>query len=172
MGDGCTDHTGGTVQSFADARIRWENLASRGEYPSDPHQRWMVAGTPAVNRGYELAQGEWIADLDDDDEFTPNHIKDLVEFGEATGSDIVYGQAQSPDGKSKNGKLPLMCSHQTRGSVMHRRIHNLRYDINAWKINEPGDWNFLRRARDLGLKISFLPAVVLIHYPERRRLGQ
>ena len=46
----------------------------------------------AINRDKGLFQVEtkWTAFLDDDDIFYPNHLRDLLEFAEETGADLVY----------------------------------------------------------------------------------
>ena len=54
-------------------------LTDRPPLPDDPHARWRVAAAAPRNKGLELAQGEWITHLDDDDEFTPNHIAVLLQ---------------------------------------------------------------------------------------------
>src|SRR5262249_3071656 len=65
VGDGCTDETEEAIAGIEDSRLRFVNLPTRGVYPSDPVRRWMVAGTPAINRALALAQGDYITHLDD-----------------------------------------------------------------------------------------------------------
>jgi len=69
------------------------NLA-RPTYPADPERRWMVAGTHAANRGIELALGSWIAPLDDDDEFTPDHVEVLLSVALEYRLEFVYGLSE------------------------------------------------------------------------------
>lgn len=40
--------------------------------------------------GLEQATGDWVAFLDDDDEFLPNHIERLLATAEDTGADMVF----------------------------------------------------------------------------------
>lgn len=42
------------------------------------------------NRALESATGEWTAFLDDDDEFLPRHLEQLVTCAEKTDADLVY----------------------------------------------------------------------------------
>ena len=48
---------------------------------------WGPSG--AGNRGFEAAQGEWIAVLDADDAMAPDRLERLVSFAEARGLDIA-----------------------------------------------------------------------------------
>ena len=78
VGDACTDDTEKLVRAFTDPRIRFENLAERGVYPENPLYRWMVAGTVPINRALAMSQGDWIAYIDDDDIWTPDHLDVLL----------------------------------------------------------------------------------------------
>lgn len=79
VGDACTDDTEACVSSFGDARIRFVNLPTRCGDQSGP-----------ANRGVELAQGQFIAFLNHDDLYLPNHLAGCVEDLEATGADLVW----------------------------------------------------------------------------------
>ena len=48
-------------------------------------------GPAAVrNSGIEVADTEWIAFLDDDDEIYPDHLALLIDYAERSGADLVY----------------------------------------------------------------------------------
>src|ERR1700733_7793045 len=119
VGDGCTDETSDRLSAINDSRIRYYNLPARSAYPSEPHKRWQVAGSTPLNRALELARGEWIAHLDDDDMFEPDHIKSLLDHATRTSVELVYGNAlveeapgqwteltatELPNGRSPYGK--------------------------------------------------------------------
>lgn len=90
VGDCCTDHTVEVVCGFNDPRIRFENMSNRGQYPDDPFQRWMVAGSIPTNRALELASGHFITHLDDDDEFALDRIEKLLDFAKYSRADLIY----------------------------------------------------------------------------------
>ena len=176
VGDHCTDDTEQLVKKIDDNRVKFVNLPVRGKYPEKGYNRWMVAGCIPRNRGLELASGEWIAPLDDDDEFTVHHLEELLSFAVQGGLEMVYGKVQmeKEPGKWINcGIWPLkyknIC-HQ--GVLYHSRLRFLKYDVNAWKYNEPDDWNLVRRMREAGVKMGFLDKVVAIHYTEYRQLDK
>src|SRR5207302_6732910 len=101
VGDGCDDATEKAVRSVRDSRLRFENLPERGRYPEQSPYRWMVAGTAPMNRALDLARGEWIAPLDDDDEFTADHVEVLLDACRARDLEFAYGiaEAETDDGQ-------------------------------------------------------------------------
>jgi glycosyltransferase involved in cell wall biosynthesis len=179
VGDACSDEHVQRIRSWMDdrndPRIRFYNLPERGSYPSDPHCRWCVAGVTPANKAIELARGEWLAPLDDDDEFTKNHIESLLRFATNKGLEFVYGIAhfEKKDGSwMELGSAPLRHAQICHLSVLyHRRLAFFRYDIDAWKYAEPADWNMWWRMKEAGAKMGFLPEVVGIHYREKSRSG-
>lgn len=119
---------------------------------------------------------EWIAPLDDDDEFTPGHIEEMLRFALQNGLEVVYGKImmEFADGTwIERGSEPFRVGHVCHLGVMyHRRLAFLRYDIKAYKYGEPADWNIWRRMQDAGAVIGFFHSVVGIHYKEFSRLGK
>lgn len=175
VGDHCTDNTEDVVKEFHDGRIRFFNLAERGKYPSSAWDRWMVAGSVPRNRGLELASGEWIAPLDDDDEFSNDHLELLLRHAQQNRYEMVYGIAQmemEPGKWVECGSLPLRYKHICHLSVLYSsRLKFFRYDVNAWKYVEPDDWNLWRRMKEAGVRIGFLNHVVGKHYLELSRFN-
>lgn len=174
VGDHCDELTERAVRSVRDSRVRFENLSRRGPYPTDPEMRWMVAGTAPMNRALELARGSWIAPLDDDDEFTPDHVEVLLAACRERDLDMAYGIAESETESGEwicVGAWPLQHGAIVHASVLHRAGLPLRHDIDSWRVDEPGDWNLWRRLRDAGARIGFVERVVCRHYRERRPLG-
>jgi teichuronic acid biosynthesis glycosyltransferase TuaG len=75
--DGSTDESEKVVRAMGDTRVRWLT----GER----------AGCPAIprNRGIRESQGEWIAFLDNDDEWLPDKLEKQLRFAELTGCKAV-----------------------------------------------------------------------------------
>jgi O-antigen/teichoic acid export membrane protein len=174
VGDHCDAATEAAVRSVSDPRVRFENLAERGRYPADPQFRWMVAGSSPMNRALDLARGEWIAPLDDDDEFTPDHIEVLLDACRTRGLELAYGIAETevePGVWDAVGSTPLRHGTIVHAAVLFRRaIAFIRHDLEAWRLYEPGDWNVWHRMRDAGVRIGFVDHVVTRHFLERREL--
>jgi Glycosyl transferase family 2 len=175
VGDNCTDDTETLVRKFNDSRIKFYNLSKRGSYPTDPLYRWMVAGVVPANKALELASGEWIAHLDDDDEFSEDHIELLLNHALENRCEMVYGkcQVETKPGKwvSVGGYPPELGAVYQLTILQHSKLKFFKYDINAWKNEEPDDWNLLRRMIEAGVKIGFANKVVGKHYLERQQWG-
>ena len=78
VGDACTDDTEAAVASFADPRIRFINLPENCGEQSGPN-----------NFGAERARGKFLAWLNHDDFWLPDHLASALEELEATGADLV-----------------------------------------------------------------------------------
>ncbi len=175
VGDHCTDNTEKMLKKLNDQRIVFYNLPMRGDYPANTLHRWMVAGVVPSNEAIALCSGDWIAPLDDDDEFSENHLEILLTYALEHTYEMVYGitQMQKQLGKWVNvGSYPLKRRHICHLSVLyHSKLKFFKYDINCWKYGEPADWNMWRRMEEAGVRIGFLDKVVGKHYLEGTQQG-
>ncbi len=171
IGDGCTDDTAERIGRIEDSRLRFENLPERGGYPDDPHLRWMVAGTTPVLRALEIARGDFITHLDDDDRFPEERLEKLVKFIQQTKADLVWHPFF---GENAHGRWDLKpCPEFKKGQVTTSSIfyHNwfkcIPWELDAYRYREPGDWNRFRKLRYLGARLERYPEPLLWHYMER-----
>lgn len=171
VGDACTDETAEVMAQLSDSRVRFVNLEQRGEYPSEPHLRWMVAGTAPVNHALSLARGHFITHLDDDDEHPPERIEMLLQAMRESRCDLIYHpfRWETADGSWRTNRArSFRYVNATTSSIFyHRYFINLPWDPLAYRYREPGDWNRLRKVRFLGAKILRHPRILLSHYRER-----
>ena len=167
--DGPQPHARAAVEGLTDPRIRYLEVEERPRYPSRASSFWQVAGTSAVNRLVEEARGDVIAPLDHDDAFTHDHIPVLLDALRA-GADFAFGVAMTETGTGAwglLGSLPLAHGRIVHASVMYtRRLAHMRYDPEAWLLNEPGDWNLWHRIRDAGAKIGHVAHPIVVHFKE------
>jgi glycosyltransferase involved in cell wall biosynthesis len=80
VGDRCTDDTQAVVESFDDDRITFVNLARRTGEQSGPH-----------NLGAALSRGDYIAYLNHDDLWLPDHLRLCWEAMATEPADVVFG---------------------------------------------------------------------------------
>lgn len=176
VGDCCTDDTAERVAAIGDSRIRFVNLPERGRYPADPLRRWMVAGTTPINHALEMATGSFITHLDDDDEYTPDRIRLLVEFIQETRADLVWHPFEWQSarwGWAANKAREFAYGQVTTSSIFyHKWFRNIPWDINAHRFYEPGDWNRLRKIWYLGARLARHPGYLLRHYREQGQVSK
>jgi hypothetical protein len=161
VGDCCTDDTGAQIAAIGDARIRFINLPVRGPYPDDEHQRWLVAGIPAMNAATELANGQWIAPLDDDDEFDDDHLEVLLDRARETRAELAYGRLLAVQRELELEALlgewpPRHGEFGFQGALYHAGLRWMEYDAACRFLDEPGDWNLARRMWEAGVRFTYV----------------
>ena len=169
VGDGCDDDTESRINSLNDSRISFYNLPYRSVYPENNLMRWLVAGSPCMNRAAELSKGQWIAPLDDDDEFSPDHIELLLEAALKGRFECVYGNIEQvflADGTSKViGTYPPEEAKISSQAIIYPKLLNFfEWEMQSWKVSEPGDWNFIRRMVEAGVSFGKVDDVVATVY--------
>jgi glycosyltransferase involved in cell wall biosynthesis len=171
VGDACTDDTAKVMAEVTDPRVRFVNLEQRGEYPEDPHLRWMVAGTAPLNHALSIARGDFITHLDDDDEHASERVEVLLAAAVQSRCDLIYHpfRFETADGRWRvNRARSFRYVNATTSSIFyHRYFAGLGWDPHAYRYKEPGDWNRLRKIRFLGARIMRDPRILLSHYRER-----
>jgi len=176
VGDCCTDNTAEMIAKLKDPRVRFYNLPKRGEYPTNPMDRWRVAGVVPANKAMDLCKGSWTAPLDDDDEFTEDHLEVLLGHALKCKHELVYGVVEMEEKTgnwAKVGSYPLEHGKICRLSALYTsKLDFFRYDINSWKYAEPADWNMWRRMKEAGVHIGFVDKIVGKHYLEGTQRGE
>jgi hypothetical protein len=175
VGDHCTDDTEERINQLNDPRIRFYNLPERGNYPKDPRARWRVAGTQPFNRARGLVQGKWIAQLDDDELFAPDHIEVLLRYAQAHDLEIVFGKLRierTPGKWTEGGKSfsypggspssPGRASPLATAILRSYIFKTFPGDINAWRIGWSGDQHLFWRMYRTGVRDGFVDQVVTI----------
>lgn len=90
IGDGCTDDTADVVAAAGDPRVRFHNLpANFGEQSA------------ANNAGTAIARGEYVAYLNHDDLWWPDHLETVLDGLRGAGADLACTPvlAIAPDGR-------------------------------------------------------------------------
>jgi glycosyltransferase involved in cell wall biosynthesis len=171
VGDHCSDDTAERVAALGDERIRFINLPYRQPYPQDARARWHVGGLNAMNGGLRAAKGRWIATLDDDDEFTPEHISTLLAVAQAERAEIAYGQLQVVDADTHEPLdlnisrwPPVNGGFNFLSSIAHAGLRRFEFDPNCLFAGEVLDWNLARRLWDAGVRFTHTESIVGTYY--------
>lgn len=139
VGDCTPDDTAEVVASYGDERLRFYNLLEKS--PPRAH------GAIAKNFGiFKMARGEWIAYLDDDDEYAPDFLR--VMFGAVEGNpgcQLAYCRAEYRD-KDTGKKI---WGNPFHGALKFSRERLARYNFlvsngvlhSRALIEETGGWN-------------------------------
>ena len=169
VGDGCTDDTADRIAALGDPRIRFLNLPFRSVYPERPTDRWLVSGTMPHNRAVELCLGEWLAPLDDDDEFLPRTPRDPARTRAGATSRVRVRRARAGHRDGRRADTLLVSArvrpHRDAGVAPPALPRLLRVRLFSWVVGEPVDWNVVRRMRDAGVVMAATEVVVGRYHP-------
>ncbi len=133
VGDNCPDWGGISLARISTDRVRWYNL-------SENHGD---GGAVPRNYGIMLAAGDWIAYLDDDNQWTPDHLSTTMEAMRLAGAKVGLA-SMSVDGHE------IIFNQPRRGSIdtsclVHAK--SLVYQYGWWVDRQAGgywhDWTFV-----------------------------
>lgn len=176
-GDCAPEAVGAALASIGDPRIRYVNSPIRGPYPARPEHAWMVVGTPPYNRAMAEARGRWLAPLDDDDSFTPDHIELLLAAARERRLELVYGRLRCryPDGSEDFiGEFPpqtefteLRASFGLQAALVHGGLRFMQMHLTDPLFGLNNDVSLSRRMIRAGVLMGMIDAVVSDYYPAR-----
>jgi glycosyltransferase involved in cell wall biosynthesis len=159
VGDGCTDDSAEVVASFGDPRVRWVNLPQNSGYQSAP-----------TNEGLRLARGRYVAYLNHDDLWLPDHLRLLTEAIESSGAAAVYSILEwvltYADCYADIPHYPQAPIPPEASAVLHRR--DFVEQIGYWKM--PHETysvpraEFFRRAQFAGRRFQLVPRLTVLKF--------
>lgn len=171
LGDHCTDNTADLVSKIDDSRIKFYNLPSRGyRYPPTAENHWLAGPVVAANHALKMALGKWIARIDDDDTWTPDHLEVLIEFAQTNNFEFVsasyeaerFGERTIIDSKNDNPRIG-----GTQTWLYRSYLKFFKYNINCWRKswNRVNDTDLQDRMYKAGVRMGFLEKIVAFVLP-------
>ncbi|MBI2444537.1 MAG: glycosyltransferase family 2 protein [Candidatus Magasanikbacteria bacterium] len=178
VGDCTADDTAELLAKITDPRLRFYNLPRRSKYPADTKSRWFVGGVPPRNVGLSLCRGDWIAELDDDDIFFPDHLEVLLRYAQENNYELVsasyiaerYGKRSVVDVRDV---APRVGGIETW--LYRSYLRFFRYNIDSWRksYNCPQEIDRQIRMYRAGVRIGFLdqPVALVLPLPGAETVG-
>ncbi len=168
VADGRDRDTAARVVALGDERIRFVERPRNGPYPAKDADRWMVAGCHPFNLGASLARGAWIAPIDQDDEWTPDHLEVLLGAARESRAEVAFGVGRVLLGEGGEtwfgGWPPELGDFGFQTAIYHAGLVSFLYDVNSYLVGEPADWNLARRMLEAGVSFEFVERVVTNYY--------
>ncbi|MDD5597294.1 MAG: glycosyltransferase family 2 protein [Victivallaceae bacterium] len=161
IGDCCTDKTEEYVNHIDDPRIRFYNIPQRGyRYPPTAENHWLAGPVVAANTALGVCRGKWIARIDDDDTWTPDHLEKLLKFAqngnyEFVSSSYIAERRGKRSIVSVKDEIPPIGGTQTW--LYRSYLKFFKYNIDCWRKN----WN---RVNDTDLQDRMYKAKVKMGY--------
>ncbi len=174
VGDHCTDETGELLRKINDPRLVFHNLPERQRYPKNKLKQWKISGLNAITRAHNMARGLWIAHLDDDDVFTPDHVERLVRRAQAGDYEFVSGRCRvevrpgewvergSPLRKVDGG----LEGHVSHSTVLRRTYTKMFRADRCLETDLAGDTYVWQKMLNAGVRTGFVDDIVT-HQPLR-----
>ena len=126
-------------------------------------------GSRARNRGVQLATGDYIAYLDDDNAYRPNHLQLLAEALEKSGADFGYSRMDTHPNNLVIGSPTPMYGGIDTSLLMHRR--GVPEQFGWWPLpaeiagdKHAPDWGVVARWLDQGATWVHVPEVTVDYY--------
>lgn len=148
---------------YDDSRIELYRLEPKVlHYPDEPKYHWLAGPTRALNYGLTKVQSDWIARLDDDDEWEPDMLETMLSFARKGNYEFVSASWVNKKGWITNAyeENPKVGGVQTW--LYRSYLKCFKYNLHAWR--KPWDANneidLYKRMYKVGVRFGFLDKVV------------
>lgn len=169
IGDACTDDTEQVVASFRDSRVRFINLERNTGEQSGPN-----------NEGFRYSRGRYIAYLNHDDLWFPDHLEVSLRGIEETGADLVFtlrliAQRDGPNllaHATKTGRYEPYVDVAASSWLLRRELVE---EVGPWRFyrecySTPSQ-NWLYRAWRMGKDLRLIPRLTGVGIQSGNRPG-
>ena len=155
------------LNDLRDPRFTFIQREYRGPYPDDSRQAWLITGAYAFNVASRLSNGLWIAKLDQDDAWEPNHLELLLASARKHRSEVVYGRVRCHflDDLARPSQIvgeypPQKGTFALTAALCHGKFKSFEMNELGHLWNDPGDWGLTWRMWLGGARFSFIEDVV------------
>ncbi len=173
--DGSTDNTKKFVARFNDKRIRYIKNDRKGyRYPNKSFYHWLAGPVVAANIALKCARGLWIARIDDDDEWTPDHLEKLLNCAQRGNYEFVSSHIKIIDANNNESIVTAYDNPKdktgiggTQTWIYRKYLGKFRYNINCWRklYFRVNDTDLQLRIYNTKARIGYLQEVTAIIKP-------
>lgn len=174
---GCTDDTVDCVAELSDAdpRLDWLEIDRRQHYPPTAENHWLAGPVDPLNAALAECRGQWIARIDDDDVWTPDHLERLLRFAQAGDYEFVSGAHRTHEGKVGPYDLDGVKVGGCQCWLYRSYLKMFRYNRFCWAKahNRVNDTDLQDRFRKAGVRMGYLDEVVaeILPRPGEKHVG-
>lgn len=163
---GCTDGTEETVRTLDDSRIKILSVPRHETYPPTAENHWLAGPVVPANAALREAKGDWIARIDDDDTWTPDHLQVLLDFAIGADFEFVSARHETHEGWVDPYHLGVYPKDALVGGTqtwLYRSyLKFFRYNPDCWRKewNRVNDTDLQDRMFKAGVRMGYLDRVV------------
>jgi len=164
IGDACTDDSERVVNNFADPRLKWFNLPQNSGYQSAPN-----------NEGLRRANGRYIAYLNHDDLWLPDHLSIGVNALQESGADFAYSIMEAISDQGNFADIPNYPDAPRppeASATLHKR--DVVDRIGYWKLHQETKLiprvDYFRQAQFANMTFTLIPALTALKF-DRSKAG-
>jgi len=187
VGDGCTDDTENLISTISDNRVQFVNLFPRikRNWPDEPFYHWLSGPTIPSNYALSNIDGDYIARIDDDDEWFPNHLEKSLAFVDNNNLEFMtsgirciadsdnYIETPHYALDEYFTRKPLPCGDKgvkmgAPSSLFYRSyLSFIKYNEDAWRKswNKNNDLDFLQRVYKSGVRMGYSDEILCERRP-------
>lgn len=151
VGDGACKETVRAMSGVTDSRVEFVNLPD-GPNPVDPPARQLIGGFRAANRALELAQGDFITHVDDDDRMASEKVEVCLGIAMAERAELIWHSVEVVAGKMHRraeNRRPIRGHIGHGNSFYHNYFRKIEWDPDSYREMSGGDWVRFRRILSL-----------------------
>ena len=163
---GCTDGTQAAVRGDPDPRVRLIEVPRKQTYKPTAENHWFASEVAPANAALKAARGDYIARLDDDDEWDARHIERLLDFAQRGNYEFVSGAYETHERTVHHDSgFPPIGGIQTW--VFRSYLRFMKFNPACWrkKWDRVNDVDLATRFRLAGVRIGHLDIVTATVLP-------
>ena len=147
---------------LVDPRVRVLDVPRTQTYPPTAENHWLAGPVVPLNAALEAATGDWLARIDDDDEWYDDHIEHLLKA--ARGFEFVSSAYR----KVEDGVDYIIWSDHmappiggTQTWLWRSYLRFMKWNPDCWRKswNRVNDTDLAERMRRAGVRIGYSPRV-------------